>query len=183
MTGLGKVIGTCCAISGVLVIALPIPIIGNNFAAFYKNERRREQLAEKKSAMERAQRRGAITPFPGSGFGSSAMMRGSVAGSTADGFGHRGGPGPNGKPLTITELDAGEREEKIRRNGRGNSYVYSGDPEMTSTRNSAGNRAESHYFTFRPPTSVNSQGTNTVDYMTSVGVQARFRPSLNKNVP
>lgn len=56
MTGFGKVIGTCCAICGVLVIALPIPIIGNNFAAFYKNERRREQLAEKKSAIERARR-------------------------------------------------------------------------------------------------------------------------------
>ena len=51
MTGLGKVIGSCCAICGVLVIALPIPIIGNNFAAFYKNERRREQLAEKKLAI------------------------------------------------------------------------------------------------------------------------------------
>ena len=183
MTGLGKVIGTCCAISGVLVIALPIPIIGNNFAAFYKNERRREQLAEKKSAMERAQRRGAITPFPGSGYGSSGMLRGSVAGSTVDGFGHRGGPGPNGKPLTITELDAGEME--FRRNGRGNSYIYAAaaDPDMTSSRDSAGNRPEGHYFSFRPPTSVNSQGTNTVDYMTSVGVQARFRPSLNKNVP
>ena len=64
-TGLGKVIGSCCAICGVLVIALPIPIIGNNFAAFYKNERRREQLAEKKLAIERARRKGAIQPFPG----------------------------------------------------------------------------------------------------------------------
>ncbi len=38
---------------------------GNNFAAFYKNERRREQLAEKKLAIERARRKGAIQPFPG----------------------------------------------------------------------------------------------------------------------
>ena len=68
VTGFGKVIGSCCAICGVLVIALPIPIIGNNFAAFYKNERRREQLAEKKLAIERARRKGAIQPFPGQSF-------------------------------------------------------------------------------------------------------------------
>ena len=65
VTPIGKMIGSCCAICGVLVIALPIPIIGNNFAAFYKNERRREQLKEKKAALERARRKGAITPFPG----------------------------------------------------------------------------------------------------------------------
>ena len=65
VTPFGKLIGSCCAICGVLVIALPIPIIGNNFAAFYKNERRREQLKEKKAALERARRKGVITPFPG----------------------------------------------------------------------------------------------------------------------
>ena len=89
----GKFIGSLCAICGVLVIALPIPIIGNNFAAFYKNERRREALSEKKAAMERMRRKGAITPFPRqNGFGSD---RASNSETEA------------GKPMDITELDAG----------------------------------------------------------------------------
>eukprot|EP00090_Calanus_glacialis_P008953 TRINITY_DN17274_c0_g1_i1.p1 TRINITY_DN17274_c0_g1~~TRINITY_DN17274_c0_g1_i1.p1 ORF type:complete len:566 (-),score=77.28 TRINITY_DN17274_c0_g1_i1:155-1852(-) len=62
-TPLGKVIGAMCAICGVLVVALPIPIIGNNFANFYKSERRREQIQEKRAALEAKKRDGNITPF------------------------------------------------------------------------------------------------------------------------
>ena len=102
-TNLGKLIGSMCAICGVLVIALPIPIIGNNFAAFYKNERRREQLSEKKAALERARRKGAITPFPGQ----ISMRNGSQ--NPEEGIDDLSPTNSQngGKNMDITELDAG----------------------------------------------------------------------------
>ncbi len=122
MTGFGKVIGTCCAICGVLVIALPIPIIGNNFAAFYKNERRREQLAEKKSAIERARRKGKIPPVSFNISGSQMGLNGGGGpgdfgddkGLDDDDEGGGGGGGLGGRnggeDNQLTELDTGKLE-------------------------------------------------------------------------
>ena len=47
-TLLGKLIGGCCALSGVFILTLPIPIVVNSFAVFYKNRLWRNEVEHKK---------------------------------------------------------------------------------------------------------------------------------------
>ena len=47
-TLLGKLIGGFCALSGIFILTLPIPIVVNSFAVFYKNRLWRNEVEHKK---------------------------------------------------------------------------------------------------------------------------------------
>merc|ERR1719431_2431583 len=48
VTWFGKLVGSVCAICGVLCISLPIPIIVNNFNKFYEKSKIEEEILAKK---------------------------------------------------------------------------------------------------------------------------------------
>ena len=48
VTVFGKIIGGMCALSGIFILTLPIPIVVNSFASYYKNRMWRTEVAHKK---------------------------------------------------------------------------------------------------------------------------------------
>lgn len=55
-TGLGYAIGGFCAISGVLVIALSVPVIVNNFTVYYTHAQSREKLKLRRKKFEQTEK-------------------------------------------------------------------------------------------------------------------------------
>ena len=58
-------VGAICAVTGTLVIALPVPIVSENFSLFYKQERRRRMVQERRAALERAHIEGKVMDYEG----------------------------------------------------------------------------------------------------------------------
>ena len=51
VTWVGKIVGSMCAICGVLIVALPVSIIGSNFSLFYTHAQARLKLPKKKNRL------------------------------------------------------------------------------------------------------------------------------------
>ena len=54
-TFLGKIVGGCCALIGIFLLTLPIPIVVNSFAVYYKNRIWRNEVAYKRAEKLAAQ--------------------------------------------------------------------------------------------------------------------------------
>jgi len=52
-TLLGKLVGGFCALSGVFIMTLPIPIVVNSFSTFYNNRLWRTEVEQKKKEKTR----------------------------------------------------------------------------------------------------------------------------------
>ena len=62
-TVVGRIVGAICAVTGTLVIALPVPIVSENFSLFYKQERRRRMVQERRAALEKAHMEGKVVDY------------------------------------------------------------------------------------------------------------------------
>ena len=85
-TGLGKLIGTFCAISGVLVMSLPIPIITENFEKFYKEQHKKEKASKRKHRLKSAKKQEESARLEEVG-GTDEMFGKESASAAAIGFG------------------------------------------------------------------------------------------------
>merc|ERR1740123_1759645 len=52
ITPLGKLVGSMCAIRGVLVMSLPIPIIAGNFEQFHRNLAKKNKLLKRRATLK-----------------------------------------------------------------------------------------------------------------------------------
>lgn len=61
----GKIFGSICSLSGVLVIALPVPVIVSNFSRIYHQNQRADKRRAQKVSLRAGAGRGGVPPQRG----------------------------------------------------------------------------------------------------------------------
>ncbi|VDK20701.1 unnamed protein product [Taenia asiatica] len=89
------IVGAMCAITGVLTISLPVPVIVSNFSMFYSHTQARSKLPKKRRRVLPVE---AVRPKCGGGVGAGNLVGGGITANVLTGFTANFGP-----PVKIAE--------------------------------------------------------------------------------
>lgn len=81
-TYLGMIVGTLCALGGVLTVALPVPVIVSNFAMYYSHTQARAKLPKKRRRVINVEPLQGKARGPGGGRGGGKSGVGQKMGKT-----------------------------------------------------------------------------------------------------
>ena len=118
-TYVGMMVGGLCALTGVLTIALPVPVIVANFAMYYSHTQARSKLPKKRRRVMAVEpvrpTRGPGAPGGGGGGGGAMNKLGIDSAMAGDGMNMQGGPKKN-----VTRPGGGGMAAKLGMTGENN---------------------------------------------------------------
>jgi len=117
---LGYCVGGLCAISGVLVIALSVPVIVNNFTVYYTHAQSREKLKLRKKKFEQTEKWQRLKA------GLKSKLKSGALNGMLNGLKKRGnvGPSTNSPKIPILKLGGGQSSKtKDKPNADGGSTI------------------------------------------------------------
>ncbi|UJR35905.1 hypothetical protein I4U23_028648 [Adineta vaga] len=136
-TYIGMMVGGLCALTGVLTIALPVPVIVANFAMYYSHTQARSKLPKKRRRVMAVE---PVRPARGPGGGGGPPGGGGGGGGAMNKFGmDTGKPGGSISMQGAPPSSGGPRKNLIKQGGGGMAAKFG-----MSENNAVHNRIEDH---------------------------------------